>query len=218
MIRSFSILLFVLLFSFISHSQNKSFFSFIPKDYDTLLYGVAKGDLNKDGFEDVVLALYHKMETRPVDSVDIDSIPSRILMILFRSKDGYRKIDESSTALLCKYCGGVFGDPFAGIEIKKNVLNIYHYGGSNWKWSYTHKFRFQNGGFYLIGQISNSWWAVKPCDKLNDFAGLEYEDINFITGHFEKKSISKECKLLENKRSKRKVEPLISLTEFTIEN
>jgi hypothetical protein len=212
------ILFFVLLFSFASYSQNKSFASFIPKDYDTLYGGVARGDLNKDGIEDVVLALYHKAEKNPIDTSGMDTVPPRILIILLGSKNGFIKITESSSALLCKDCGGVFGDPFAGIEVKKSVLSIYHYGGSSWKWSYTHKFRFQNGDFYLIGETNESFWSLKQCEKLNEMAGLNHEDINFITGQFERKRISEDCKLLENKKGKQKVEPLIPLSKFTIEN
>ena len=125
---------------------------------------------------------------------------------------------KSEKAILCKDCGGIFGDPFAGIEINKNVLSINHYGGSNWRWGYTHRFRYQENDFFLIGQTSNSYWSVENCDKLNDFAGTKYEDINFITGQYEKKEISEDCKLLENKKGKRKIEQLISLSNFEIDN
>jgi hypothetical protein len=218
MARSFLILLFVLLASFVCHSQiNKSLASFIPREYDTLYGGLAKGDLNKDGIEDVVLALFHKMEDQSLEHVNVDSIPSRRLIVLFGTKNGYAKAIESSTALLCKHCGGVFGDPFNGIDIKKGVLQIYHYGGSAWKWASTHKFRLQNKQFYLIGQTKTSFWGVEHCDALGEMAGLDYEDINFITGQFERKKISTECKLVESKKGKQKTKPLVSLTKFTIE-
>jgi hypothetical protein len=212
------ILFFGLLISFVGYSQNDSLISFIPKDYDILYGGIAKGDLNKDSMEDIVFALYNKMGKESIDSINIDSIPPRLLIVLFGTETGYTKVAETANAILCKNCGGIFGDPFAGISINKNILEIYHYGGSNWKWSYTHKFRFQNGQFYLIGQATSSFWSIKHCDKLNEMAGLDYEDINFITGQFERKRISKDCKLLENKKGKREVKPLISLTEFTIED
>ncbi len=218
MVRLLLILFFVLLLSVVSYSQNKPFPSFIPSHYDTLYRGVAKGDLNKDGIEDVVLALYHKMEKEPIENVEVDSVPERRLIVLFGSKTGYVKATESSAALLCKECGGVFGDPFVGIEIHKKVLEVRHYGGSAWRWGLLHKFRFQKDQFYLIGRTSTSFWNVEHCDKLDEMAGLDYEDINFITGQFERKRISEDCKLLENKKGKQKVQPLLSLTKFTIEN
>lgn len=194
-------------------SQVKNIYAFIPKDYDTL--GVARGDLNNNKIEDCVLALYHKSEKD--EGKDPDSIPARLLVILSGSNNGYIQAAKSSTALLCKHCGGIFGDPFEGIEIAKNVLKIYHYGGSAWRWSYTHKFRFRNNNWYLIGRTMNSYWNVKHCDKLNDFAGTENEDVNFVTGDYQIKKISQDCKLLVNKKGKKKIQPLVALNKFSIE-
>ena len=153
-----------------------------------------------------------------MDSIDTDSIPPRLLVILFGTEKGYFQSERSPSALLCKYCGGVFGDPFAGITIANNVLSIFHYGGSAWRWSIIDKFRFQNNGWFLIGETKNSYWDVKMCDKLDDFAGTEYEDINYVTGQYERKKISEDCKLLENKKGKRAIQPLTALFKFKIDN
>ena len=212
------LLIFFLFFFSKLFSQTENVSLFIPKNYDTLSGGFAKGDLNKDGVSDIVLALNHKMEKEEIENIDDDSIPSRLLIILLGSKNGYIESTESKTALLCKDCGGVFGDPFAGVSIEKNILIIYHYGGSNWRWSITDRFRFQNNNWYLIGETKSSYWDVKTCDKLNDFAGTEYDDENFVTGQFEIKKISEDCKLLENKKGKKTVQPLISLNNFNIDN
>ncbi len=166
-----------LLSSSVLFAQSKNIYSFIPDNYDTL--SLTNGDLNKDGLEDVVFALFHKMEKEDIENVNVDSIPSRLLIVLFGSKSGYIKAVKSATALLCKYCGGVFGDPFNGVSIAKNVLTISHYGGSAWRWSFDHKFRLQKDDFYLIGQTHYSYWNVKMCDKLNEFAGTDFEDMIF---------------------------------------
>lgn len=189
-------------------AQKENYSSFIPKDYDTLYDGFAKGDLNKDGIDDVVLALGHKAENNETKNIYEDSIPPRLLVVLFGTNNGFIKSDETSTAILCKNCGGIFGDPFAGVMIEKNMLVITHYGGSAWRWSITDKFRFQNNGLYLIRERKISYWNVKNCDKLNDFAGTDYEDVNFITGEFEIKKISENCKLLANKKGKKAISPL----------
>ena len=39
----------------------KIYRDFIPKGYDTLYDGVARGDLNKDGKEDIAIVLYSKV-------------------------------------------------------------------------------------------------------------------------------------------------------------
>lgn len=201
-------------------AQQSAIRNSIPENYEILNEGITKGDLNKDGIEDVVLALspvWEKVEGG-LEKSGIDSIPQRLLIILFGTKTGYEQSVITSKAIMCKDCGGIFGDPFAGIAIIGNVLEIYHYGGSNWRWSYTHKFRYQGNGFYLIGRKSISYWNVMNCEKLDDFAGTDYEDINFITGQFEIKKISEDCKLLEDKKGKRKTQPLIALEKFEIDN
>jgi hypothetical protein len=142
----------------------------------------------------------------------------RLLIVLFGADSGYIQVARSDKVIFCKDCGGVFGDPFSGIEISKNVLQIHHYGGSAWRWAYVYKFRYQNKEFFLIGKTAYSYWNVQNCDKLKEFAGTKYEDINFVTGQYEKKEISEDCKLLENKKGKRKIEPLILLSKFEIDN
>ncbi|HVE61571.1 MAG TPA: hypothetical protein VNA26_07115 [Chitinophagaceae bacterium] len=204
------------LWSSVLFAQNKNIYSFIPENYDTL--SLTKGDLNKDGFADAVLAVFHKMEKDDLENMNVDSVPPRLLIVLFGSKSGYAEAAKSANALLCKYCGGVFGDPFNGISIEKNVLRISHYGGSAWRWSSDHLFRFQKNDFYLIGQTNYSYWNVKMCDKLDVFAGTEFKDENFLTGQFKNKKISEDCKLLENKSGKKKLQPLLSLKKFKIDS
>src|SRR4051812_48533143 len=116
-------------------AQTANISSFIPKGYDTLFGGFANGDLNTDGTDDVVLALYNATEKEDMDSLNVDSIAPRLLVILLGTTNGYIQSETSSAALLCRGCGGIFGDPFNGISIEKSVLVISHYGGSNWRWS-----------------------------------------------------------------------------------
>lgn len=194
---------------------------FVPPGYDTL--ATATGDLNKDGFKDVVMVLKSKLEEKSYDAIDVDTIPPRLLIVLSKSgnnkeKDAYFVSAISDKAILCKSCGGVFGDPFEGIEITNGIIKLYHYGGSAWRWSNTDKFRFKEGKYYHIGSTRSSYWNVKRCDKLGDFAGTEFEDINYLTGQFEKKKISENCKLLMHKKGKQKILPLVDLQKFSLQN
>jgi hypothetical protein len=127
-------------------------------------------------------------------------------------------IARSDSAIMCKSCGGIFGEPFAGIAITNGILIVEHYGGSSWRWAYTHKFRYQQNDLYLIGTTTLSYWNVKMCEKLDEFAGTEFKDINLVTGAYEEKKVSEECKLLINKRGKQKIEPLKKLSAFNIDN
>jgi hypothetical protein len=204
--------------SVIATAQSKDFIHFIPRGYDTLDEGVVRGDLNKDGIEDLALVLFHSLEiTAEKLSDSIVDIPERILLVLFGSENGYKLAARTDSLILCKDCGGAMGDPFAGIEIKKGVLVVYHYGGSSWRWSFTHRFRYQDGDFYMIGKTRDSFRSVDECEKLGDFAGRNLEDINYLTGQFERKRVSEDCKLLENKKGKMKVSPLVKLSKASID-
>jgi hypothetical protein len=216
-----------ILIVFFSQAQNKvllqvpvsgkTITDFIPAEYDTLV--TASGDLNKDKSSDYAIVLKSKKEETFDPSInDSDSLPSRLLIILFKSDKGYRLAGKTDKLIMCSQCGGIFGDPFEGIEIVNGILTVNHYGGSAWRWSYTHKFRYQQNDFYLIGQTNHSYWNVKNCDKLGDFAGTEYKDVNFVTGGYEEKKISEDCKLVKNKKGKQKIQPLIKLSAFTIDN
>lgn len=205
----------------------KTIEAFIPEGYDTV--ATATGDLNKDKLTDHVLVLKNKDEDRdeppPAANVNnegaIDSVldnETRLLVILFKNASGYTLAGTSKSAILCKHCGGVFGDPFESLVIDKGVLSIHHYGGSAWRWSYTHKFRWQQNDFFLIGQTSHSFWNISFCEKLEDFAATDYKDENLVTGAYEHKKITEEdCKLLVNKKGKQKIKPLKKLSAFSIE-
>jgi hypothetical protein len=196
-------------------ANGDSYSAFVPTGYDTL--AIARGDLNNDKLEDLALVLKSLEEDDKDKDPNVDP-PGRLLVILFKSPEGYKMAAKSDSAILCAGCGGMMGDPFHYIVVDRSVLTIHHYGGSAWRWSLTHKFRFQKNDFYLIGETEYSHWNVKMCDKLNDFAGVNLKDVNYLTGQFQEKEITEECKLKVNKKGKRKVEPLKKLGDFSIEN
>ncbi len=198
-------------------SSGKTIEAFIPEGYDTM--ATASGDLNKDKANDIVLVLKSK-EEETIDPAtgNVDSLPPRLLLVLFKNAGGYKLAAKNGAAVLCKFCGGVFGDPFESIAIEKGVLVLHHYGGSAWRWSLTHKFRYQQNDFYLIGETDHAYWSVNFCEQLDDFAGTTFKDTNLLTGGYEEKEITEECKLIKNKKGKQKVKPLKKLSAFTIEN
>ena len=183
--------------------------SFIPAGCDTL--GTATGDLNKDGMADLAVAIYHKAEADSMDN-------PRLLLVLFKTAEGYTLAGKSDGELLCKGCGGIYGDPFQNLQIKQGVLLVDHYGGSAWRWSISDIFRYQDNGFYLIGKTTDSYWNVKHCAKYNAFAGTEIEENNFVTGQHYVRKISQDCKLLMNKKNKIKIKPLARLENYKNDN
>lgn len=187
---------------------------FIPKGYYQLPKGRATGDLNGDGRPDVVLALGPVAEKAQND----DELPPRLLLVLWRTAaGGYQLACTARQAIRCRDCGGVYGDPFAGLDIAKGVLTIYHYGGSSWRWSLTDKFRYQQGGLYQIGDTYAATHIIaEPCPHLagEHRPGDVFHDTNLLTGQYERVEVSEECKMLENRRGKQPVRPLRKLADY----
>ena len=119
-------------------------------DFDT-------GDLNADGKPDAVLILKVQGENEKAKSYD-DS-PLRPLLILVRQKDGkLKEVARNDHIVLCAACGGVFGDPYAGITITKDgVFSVTFYGGSSDRWSKTLVFGWQ--------KTSDKWLLLSEDDS-----------------------------------------------------
>lgn len=209
------IILFILISSFVQNTfaqQNEADWKkFIPVGFDTL--ATCNGDLNKDGQKDKVLVLYNKTENREDNFDEID----RKLIILFKEGNSWKKMADTDDAILCKRCGGVYGDPFDSISISNNILVIHHYGGSAWRWEYINRFRYQDNDFYLIGKTSRSYYNGARCKNLHDYLATQYEDENLLTGQYEyRKMDEKKCKWLKNEKGKRPIKPLIKLSDFSV--
>lgn len=154
------------------------------------------GDLNKDGLEDLVIV---KADT-------IDSTQPYLLEIFFQSKTkSMQQVFSSSKTLNPKFPDGppiTYSTP-ENIEIKKGVLIITN---GLIRSTFTHKFRYQNGDFYLIGF---SYGSMDPgCVKSVDF--------NLSTGQFEEICRAYETnKILKKIKTVRKIRPLPKLSDFS---
>lgn len=114
----------------------------IPINYS--IVDTVTGDLDKDNIAELVVAYNVAIVD---DMTDVD----RELIIYKQEADKWIEWKKSKQALYNSRGGGMMGDPFESIEIKKGILMISHYGGSSWKWGFTDKYRYQNGAFCLIG-------------------------------------------------------------------
>ncbi|MEP7377060.1 MAG: hypothetical protein ABI675_26910 [Chitinophagaceae bacterium] len=123
-----------ILLSFSSNGQYRRFESFIPAGFSLL--DSASGDINKDGKKDFLLILINNHEETAADT-------TRPLLLLTGDGKGlYQLAERNDSVVLCKGCGGVFGDPYACITIKNGFFSIEHYGGSNWRWSRVITFKY----------------------------------------------------------------------------
>ena len=108
-------------------------------------------DLNGDGGGDFVLVLERENPSKDENDFPVRQRP---LLILVRGADG--KLSEATRnelLVMCSQCGGVFGDPFEGVEVGRNTFTVNHYGGSNWRWKNSYKFNYS--------RIDRTWQLVR---------------------------------------------------------
>jgi len=153
----------ILSFGLNSQAQPQTLQSFIPADYSIL--DSASGDINKDGKKDILVILKSNQEENAGDTV------RPLLVLLGSGKELYELAARSDSVVLCKACGGVFGDPYAGMTVKNNFFSIEHYGGSNWRWTRIITFRYdlKTGKIYLHKDAGESFHVDDP-DKTRPYA------------------------------------------------
>lgn len=144
---------------------------------ETLLIEIY-GDLDKDGIAE-------KISVQELSEEGEDG-KIRLLQIFKKINNHWKIIATSKTAILGSEGGGMMGDPFFDelISIKNGVITIEHTGGSSWKWSTTHKYRFQNKNFELIGYATH---YGKLCEYWAEF------DYNLSTGKIKYKKEHEIC-------------------------
>lgn len=114
-------------------------------------------DLNRDGRPDAILVSEAK-------AAGEDDGP-RLLQVLLRQPDGKLKVAvRSERALMCRQCGGVFGDPFEGIQTQAGGFSLLHYGGSNWRWREDFRFAWsrRDQTWQLVAVDSLSYHTSDP--------------------------------------------------------
>lgn len=120
---------------------------FIPTGYEALDY--VAGDLNGDKKKDGILIL----KTPGEDSVMEEELP-RPLIVLIRQADGkLKQVLRNDKAIMCRHCGGVFGDPYEGVQVFDKGFNLSFYGGSSWRWGYAYEFVYR--------PLKKNWLLVK---------------------------------------------------------
>jgi hypothetical protein len=126
--------LFVILFTLHIQAQNTSLFNkFIPKGYQLL--DSKSGDINQDGITDYIIICKSPNE----DQEEM----KRPLLILHGNANGELSLfKRNDNIVLCYLCGGVMGDPYTGMTLKKNYFSVEHEGGSSDKWSRIITFKY----------------------------------------------------------------------------
>jgi hypothetical protein len=160
--------------------------TFIPAGYTIL--DTASGDLNLDAYPDMILVL---KKNREDSTPDADRPEKRPLLILIAQPDqSYKLAEKSDDAVYCVNCGGVMGDPFTGIKIKKGYFSVEHYGGSADRWTriVTFKYKPEDQEWYLFKDGGDAFSAHTP-EKVKTTV---YTEKDFGKVRFEKFDIYKE--------------------------
>ena len=150
-----------------------------PAGYEVL--GGAKGDLDKDNVEEKVVVFNTGRKT--------DFGTERELHIYKQKNGGWELWHKSVGVIMPSEAGGMMGDPFQDVKLENGALVLYHFGGSRDKWTYTHRFRYQNNAWQLIGVTVNNG---APCDYFENF------DYNLSTGKINYEKTTEDCEKSED--------------------
>lgn len=193
-------------------SSAKSITSFVPEGWK--IYSFVKGDLNKDGLEDVAMIIENTSSLNHSfnDGLGSDTLNlnPRILLVLFQNKTDATyhletinrnfipsENDEENTCLADPL------DDVNGIEIAKGILKVrLHYWLSCGSWFVTDKtytFRYQNNQFEMIGYDNEDYHRAS-----GEMTSLS---INFSTN---KKCQTTGGNMFDDKLNK----PIITCTKF----
>jgi hypothetical protein len=143
--------------------------------------GRAAGDLNKDGIEDLAIAIEApEAITEPANSCtqedDYSDAPVRRLIVaLGDGSGGYELSADEPRAILRADEGGIMGDPFQGIAIAHGSIVIEHYGGSRWRWGQTTRFRLEEGGWLMTGMTELQHDSIYNSVIEYDYNALTYK-------------------------------------------
>jgi hypothetical protein len=136
---------------------------FIPKGY--ALLDTAMGDLNLDKFQDMILVLKAIGE----DTANDEAGFNRPLLILLGHADHtFSLAARNDHVVYCFQCGGIFGDPYDGVEIKKGLFTVHHFGRSNDRWFNDITFKYSKDmGTWCLFRIVNKGWNVANLEKID---------------------------------------------------
>lgn len=127
-------------------------------------------DLNGDGLKDYILVLERENPTEK-DEYDYPK-NQRPLLILVRGTDNkLTEAKRNETIVMCSQCGGMMGDPFAGVTVGKNTFTVNHYGGSAWRWTADYRFNYS--------RVDKAWQLVR-IEKTNFHAADQNKTLKRI--------------------------------------
>jgi hypothetical protein len=133
----------------------------LPAGYTVL--DATQGDLNRDALPDWLVVLHKPDEAK---TSDITNHPTKRPLLLFVGGTGgtFALAARSDNAVYCVDCGGMMGDPFTSLVIKKGYFTVEHYGGSAQRWTRYVTFRYDPASrTWLLHRDSHErFYALDP--------------------------------------------------------
>ncbi|MEP7165162.1 MAG: hypothetical protein ABI741_10720 [Ferruginibacter sp.] len=152
-----------------------SLMPFVLKGYEMLDF--IEGDLNADKKTDAILIL----RVRGEDTITTGDLKRPFLLLIAQQDGKLKLVKRNDNLVMCRQCGGVFGDPYEGLEIIKNGFSISFYGGSSWRWAYTYSFEYNitKKNWFLAREHQLSYHNTEP--ELNTTGSdIEAEELGVI--------------------------------------
>jgi hypothetical protein len=138
--------------------------AFIPAGFSIM--DTARGDLNLDGLNDLILVLKQNNEAELADSLE-NPVNRPLILLLGKADNTFEQARRNDQVVYCLNCGGIWGDPYNGITIKNGYFSVEHYGGSNWRWTriITFKYSAKDKEWYLHKDGGDTYHTSDP-DKV----------------------------------------------------
>lgn len=146
----------------------------------------AQGDLNNDEVNDLLVILKDKAEDENKNADEVNE-RDRILLIVITDHANKLVVKRANYhTVYCRTCGGMMGDTYTHLVIKKGYFSVDHYGGSAWRWTrtITYKFHPKKNEWYLHKNESTSFHAAaykkvkRTIYTTKDFGWIKFEDFN----------------------------------------
>ncbi|MFN3405317.1 MAG: hypothetical protein ACK40G_14550 [Cytophagaceae bacterium] len=160
-----------------------SLMKFVPENY--LVLDTATGDLNLDTIPDMILVLKRNDEET---TSDVSENPAKrpLLILIGQADNTFKLAAKNENTVYCIDCGGMMGDPYMSITIKKGYFSVEHHGGSAWRWTriITYKYSPEDNYWYLHKDGHESFHTGDP-EKVTtkiltkkDFGVLKFDEFD----------------------------------------
>lgn len=134
-----------------NNNRYEKLLAHVSDDFEIM--NVTTGDLNNDSYTDYIVVLRGKNKSGEGGN-------TRPLLLLMGTKKGrLQLVGRNDSVILGAKAGGVFGDPFDKITIKKGSFSIEHTMGTNWKWNKVTTFSYNDNikEFVLENDVTTAY-------------------------------------------------------------